>query len=96
LLLGANALLRHCLRGLGEAHRVVLYGISLSPLDAELGQTLATGWNNPNLREIIVVVPDHEVVAHRVNLLLDHRRGVIVKGYAPNDLRTAVDYTIRV
>lgn len=82
-------------RGLEKAHRAVVYGLSLSPLDAELAQTLAAGWSNPNLREINVVAPDHELVAHRVNLLLDPRREVIVKGYAPGDLKTGHDYTVR-
>ena len=44
-------------RGLEDAHRVILYGLSLSPLDAELGQTLAAGWSNQNLREINIVCP---------------------------------------
>lgn len=82
-------------RGLEGARRVIVYGLSLSPLDAELGQTLAAGWSNPNLREIRVVAPDHEVVAHRVNLLLDPRYEVAVKGYSPQDLKTAYDYTVK-
>jgi hypothetical protein len=82
-------------RGLEQAHRVIVYGLSLSPLDAELAQTLAAGWSNPNLREISVVTPDHELVAHRVNLLLDPRREVIVKGYVPGDLKTGFDYTVK-
>jgi hypothetical protein len=82
-------------RGLEGAHRVIVYGLSLSPLDAELGQTLAAGWSNKNLEEISVVCPDHEVVSHRVNLLLDPRRDVIVKGYEPQPLEKAVDYSVR-
>jgi hypothetical protein len=82
------------MQGLKAAQRCVIYGLSLSPLDAELGQTLAAGWNNPNLEEVIVVVPDHELVTHRVNLLLDHTRRIVVKGYAPTDLKNFTDYTI--
>ena len=82
-------------RALLKAQRVVLYGLSLSPLDAELSQTLAAGWSGPNLQKISIVNPDHALVAHRVNLLLDHSREVIVKGYTPEDLTAGVDYTIR-
>ncbi len=82
-------------RGLEKAHRAVVYGLSLSPLDAELCQTLAVGWDNPNLREICVISPDHELVAHRVNLLLGHERDIAVKGFIPNDLASAIDYTVR-
>lgn len=82
------------IRGLEDAHRVVVYGLSISPLDAELGQTLAAGWTNPNLKEILIVSPNHEEVAHRVNLLLDRRRDVEVKGFSPNNLGVEYQYTI--
>jgi hypothetical protein len=81
-------------RGLEGAHRVIVYGLSISPLDAELGQTLAAGWSNQNLKEILVISPNHEEVAHRVNLLLDRRRDVVVKGYAPDKLGIEHNYTI--
>ncbi|MEP6878977.1 MAG: hypothetical protein ABI865_09025 [Nitrosospira sp.] len=82
-------------RGLEEAHRVLVYGLSISPLDAELGQTLACGWSNKNLKEIVIVSPDHEEVAHRVNLLLDRRRDIEVKGFSPDKLGIEHNYSIR-
>lgn len=81
-------------RGMEICNKSVVYGLSISPLDAELGQTLACGWSNSVLEEIEVIVPDHEVVAHRVNLLLDGRRSVAVKGYDPRSLRGFVDYSV--
>lgn len=81
-------------RGLEGAHRVIVYGLSISPLDAELGQTLAAGWSNQNLKEILVISPNHEEVAHRVNLLLDRRRDIEVKGFAPDKLGVEHNYTI--
>jgi hypothetical protein len=81
-------------RALESAHRTILYGLSLDPLDAELGQTLACGWSNPNLEEILIVNPNHESVARRVNLLLDRRRDVVVKGVNPSSMTTERDYTI--
>lgn len=56
---------------------------------------MAAGWSKNNLREISVVSPDHALVAHRVNLLLDPRRQVTVKGYEPQNLGNGVDYTIK-
>jgi hypothetical protein len=82
-------------RGMERAERVVLYGLSLSPLDAELGQTLACGFSNNVIEEVCIVAPDHEMIAHRVNLLLDRRRQVTVKGYAPGDLLSFRDYTVK-
>lgn len=79
---------------LESAHRVIIYGLSIDPLDAELSQTLAAGWSNPNLEEILIVDPNHEVVAHRVNLLLDQSRDVLVKGLNPATLKEENDYTI--
>jgi hypothetical protein len=79
---------------LDRARRVVLYGVSISPLDAELCQTLASGWDNPTLESIEIVVPDHEVVAHRANLMLDLSRGVQVRGYDPRALHAKTNYTI--
>jgi len=82
-------------RGLESAHRVIVYGLSIDPLDAELGQTLACGWSNPLLEEILIVNPNHKVVAQRVNLLLDRERNVEVKGINPMFMDVEVDYTIR-
>jgi hypothetical protein len=80
-------------RGLEKARWVVIYGLSLSPLDAELAQTLAAGWSNPLLERIDVIVPDHSVVAHRINLLFDERT-ITVNGYDPDHLDAPVDYTV--
>lgn len=80
-------------QGLENATRVVLYGISLSPLDAELTQNLAAGLSSPKLREVIVVNPDHALVAHRAATLLDDRYSVRLIGYHPAALTKAFDYS---
>jgi len=82
-------------RGMEEAHRAIVYGLSISPLDAELCQTLACGWSNSILKEIIIVDPNHEEIAHRINLLLDIKRGIQVKGFFPDKLDIEHDYTTR-
>ncbi len=80
---------------LQDVGRVVVYGLSIDPLDAELGQTLSFGWRNPNLEEIFVINPNHKVVAHRINLLLlDTRRDIRVIGFNPDTLKQEADYTI--
>jgi hypothetical protein len=79
---------------LEKVHRMIIYGSSIAPLDAELGQTLAAGWSNSNLEEILIVDPNHELIAHRVNLLLDPRRDVRVLGLHPSTLEEEKDYTI--
>ena len=49
--------------------RAVIYGLSLDPLDAELLQTLESGWRVPEnpksskLRKVHIVNPVHELVA---------------------------------
>lgn len=82
-------------RALEQSHRIVLYGLSVDPLDAELGQTLACGFSNPLLEEILIVNPEHETVAHRVNLLVDPRFNVRVLGVNPETFETQEDYTIK-
>lgn len=80
---------------LERAHHVVLYGLSLSPLDAELCQTIDSAWNGSScLQSVDVIVPDHEIVAHRVNLIVDPRCAAPIYGYHPSELDNRIDYTI--
>jgi hypothetical protein len=81
-------------RNLEQAQRVILYGLSIDPLDAELGQTLAAGWSRSKVEMILIVNPHHSLVAHRVNLLLDRQRDVRVFGLNPETLKREADYTI--
>lgn len=81
-------------RGLEQASRVVVYGLSISPLDAELAQTLAAGWSNSVLKEILIVDPNHQEISHRVNLLLDRKRDICVKGFHPEKIGIEYDYSV--
>jgi hypothetical protein len=83
------------MHALEDARWVVLYGISLSPLDAELVQTLAAGFSNPKLEQIDLIVPDHALVSQRVNVLLDPRHRVRVFGYDPSNLASPVEYSLK-
>ena len=78
---------------IAESNRTILYGLSLDPLDAELCSLLFLGWNSPNLREIVIVNPDHKRVANRVKLLLntyDYKVNVIA--YSPYDFNSPIQY----
>jgi hypothetical protein len=81
------------MRGLEDASRVVIYGLSLSPLDAELLQTLAAGFSNDNLKEVHVVDPDHKLVAGRVRLLLDPSKTIRLIGHDIDDFSKETVYT---
>lgn len=77
---------------LEKGNRTILYGISLDPLDAELNQTLGAGISSPNIEEIIIINPSHEIVANRVKLLLDKRYPAKLLAYHPNDLSKKIEY----
>lgn len=79
-------------RTIEECNIAILYGLSLDPLDAELCQTMAAGWSSPNLREIIIINPEHEKVAQRVRLLMEARYKAEVNAYSPNDLAKKIKY----
>lgn len=83
------------MRGLESASRCIVYGLSLSPLDAELNQTLAAGWDNSVLTEIVIVAPNHDIVAQRVRLLLNPKHKIRVLGCTPSRLDEVTDYTAK-
>ncbi len=74
------------MQGLELCERVIIYGLSLSPLDAELGMILTAGLDNKKLKEVLIIDPMHELIAKRVNVLLTHKTKVIVKGCCPKNL----------
>lgn len=71
----------------------ILYGLSLSPLDAELAQTLAVGWANKNLEKIIIIDPDHLVISKRVKCNLQEPKKIKIFGFHPNDLERKIDHS---
>lgn len=80
------------MRALEQSDRSVVYGLSMSPLDAELCMTVAAGWDNPVLREVVIIDPDHEAIAERVMLMLQRRYQVTVVGYHPGNLNDPMVY----
>lgn len=55
---------------LQKTDRLVVYGLSLSPLDVELGLLIVGGFHETSLpTEVIVIDPNHELVAERLHYL---------------------------
>ena len=68
----------------GYGKRIVIYGLSLSPLDVELGLIIADSFSDTsNPKSIIIVDPDYESVKQRLCFLLPH---VKPECYHPEDL----------
>lgn len=75
------------LRTMQRATHLVLYGLALSPLDAELGQVLASGMNGSTIREVLIVDPCYPAVAERLAGLTDFGSAPVqVVGTHPLDL----------
>lgn len=76
------------------AQTLIVYGLSISPLDAELTQIIAACCSYPNIRAVKIVDPCHKAVAERVNLLIAYPRKISVEGYLPNNLNNRKDYSL--
>jgi len=77
---------------IAKCNKLILYGLSLDPLDAELCQTISFVGYATNIKEIIIINPDHKKVARRVKLLMDSKENVEINGYSPEDLDTKIKY----
>ena len=62
---------RQVMNTIKDSHRLVLYGLGLSPLDAELGQVLASGLNRSQVARIDIIDPEPFPVAERIYGVLD-------------------------
>jgi len=74
------------------ANRIVLYGLSLDPLDAELNSILYSGCFEENTREIIVINPDHENVCNRLLTMIQIGHKLKVYGVDPGNLTERKEY----
>lgn len=75
------------LKFLQEANRIILYGLSLDPLDAELNQILKSAFTtSPNLQEIIIINPDYNKIRNRVMVLLYPKNHIKIKCFEPENL----------
>ena len=72
---------------LKEANSIILYGLSLDPLDAELNLLLdGTFATSKTIREVIIVNPNYQVVRKRIKILLFRRTGIAVRCFDPKNL----------
>lgn len=80
-------------RALENCNVSILYGLSLSALDAELAQTLACGWDSRNLEKIIIIDPDHYAISKRVKSHLKDPKRIKIYGYDPSQLDNEIDHS---
>jgi hypothetical protein len=82
-------MLRDLVRGMEFANTLVLYGLSLSPLDAELSLWLSMGLDNSKVNRIYVVDPHYATVISRLRILLTAETGgrsdLQIAGAAPTE-----------
>jgi len=72
---------------LSEANTILLYGLSLDPLDAELCLLLNGAFTqSKKIREIIIINPDYQKVRKRVKVLLFSRTDVRIRCFDPKNL----------
>lgn len=75
------------LKFLSEANSVILYGISLDPLDAELNLLLNGAFTKgKSIKEVIIINPDFLKIRKRVKLLLFPRTDVTIRCFSPLNL----------
>jgi hypothetical protein len=70
-----------------KADQIILYGLSLDPLDAELGQVLNSGCStNKNLKEVVIINPEYQKVRNRLKFILFNEREIKITCYTPDNL----------
>lgn len=72
---------------MSEANVIILYGISLDPLDAELNLLLNGIFTKGNsIKEVIIINPEHQKIRKRVKLLLFPRKDITIRCFEPGNL----------
>ncbi|MEO9210237.1 MAG: hypothetical protein ABI208_04015 [Ginsengibacter sp.] len=79
---------------LKNAQVIILYGLSISPLDAELLQIIGSGMDSNILENIKIIDLYPEVVAEKINVLLGHSTTIKIEGYTPLNINTPVEYLL--
>ena len=84
------------MQSLFDAKIMIIYGLSISPLDAELSQIIGSALNSPKLKSVKIIDPNHKGVAERINLLVQYpNTKIIVEGLNPLNLTSSVDYSLK-
>lgn len=79
-------------RTIEEADTLIIYGLSLDPLDAELNQIVCVGISSKTLKKIIVINPSFEKVCNRLKILLDIRYPMELVGIHPSNLKNETKF----
>ncbi len=74
-----------------EANSIILYGLSLDPLDAELSLLLSGAFaGSKTIREVIIINPNYQLVRKRVKILLFRRTSITIRCFHPENLEKEV------
>lgn len=70
-----------------EANSIILYGLSLDPLDAELSLLLSGAFaSSKTIREVIIINPNYSLVRKRIKILLFRKNHINIKCFHPENL----------
>lgn len=76
---------------LTEANVIILYGLSLDPLDAELSLLLSGAFaESKTIREVIIVNPNYQLIRKRIKILLFRKTGIAIRCFEPENLEIEV------
>jgi hypothetical protein len=79
--------LGYAIDAVAKAERIVVYGLSLTSLDVEVGRALsAARHGEPHLKEAVVVDPKADDVADRLRFFIP---GVKIRRFTPDQIRTS-------
>ena len=74
---------------LSEANVIILYGLSLDPLDAELSLLLNGTLNTSNaIQEVIIINPECHKIRKRVKIIIFPRTDITIRCFKPENLET--------
>lgn len=76
---------------LEQANTIILYGLSLDPLDAELNLLLnGVLSDKTSVKEVIIINPDYQKVRKRVKILLFRKTHISIRCFKPDNLELEV------
>jgi hypothetical protein len=80
--------------GLKSRQVIIFYGLSISPLDAELLQIIGSGMDSNILENIKIIDLYPEVVAEKINVLLGHSTNIKIECYNPLNIDNPIEYSL--
>ncbi len=76
---------------LEQANVIILYGLSLDPLDAELNLLLNGALKqSKTIKEVIIINPNYQLVRKRVKILLFRKTGITIRCFEPENLEIEI------